>query len=104
LASLPADNRGPDYRICFVAWGAEFPIGTSLATVAPSVHVESDVWNFPKYIVAVGMIHILLSQQIKQLSAATEADLPALIALGEGDDIEFKSSFRWDLREKKGQP
>ena len=50
----------------FVAWGAVFPIGASLAIFAPSVHVESEVWNIPKYFVAVGMILILLEDQIQK--------------------------------------
>jgi len=39
--------------------------------------------------------------QIQQLSAALEQDLAALIGRGEGPDLEFKSSFRWDLKESK---
>jgi diguanylate cyclase (GGDEF)-like protein len=50
----------------FVAWGAVFPIGTLLGTFAPSVHVESEVWNIPKYFVAVGMIVILLEDQVRR--------------------------------------
>jgi hypothetical protein len=41
------------------------------------------------------------SQQIEQLSAALESDLQTLIAQGESANLEFKSSFRWDLRENK---
>jgi hypothetical protein len=41
------------------------------------------------------------SQRIEQLSAALGSDLPGLIAQGESDSLEFKSSFRWDLRENK---
>jgi len=43
----------------------------------------------------------LRSEQIEQLSAALGDDLRALIARGESINLEFKSSFRWDLREKK---
>jgi diguanylate cyclase (GGDEF)-like protein len=50
----------------FVAWGAVFPVSTLLAIFAPSVHVESEVWNIPKYFVAVGMILILLEDQIQK--------------------------------------
>ncbi len=50
----------------FVAWGSVFPIGASLAIFVPSVHVESEVWNIPKYFVAVGMILILLEDQIQK--------------------------------------
>jgi len=41
------------------------------------------------------------SQQIEQLSAALQDDLHTLIAQGESSKLEFKSSFRWDLRENK---
>ncbi len=41
------------------------------------------------------------SARIEQLSAALDSDLRTLIAQGESADLEFKSSFRWDLRENK---
>ena len=41
------------------------------------------------------------SARIEQLSAALDSDLHTLIAQGESADLEFKSSFRWDLRENK---
>ena len=41
------------------------------------------------------------SERIEQLSAALGDDLRALIARGESVHLEFKSSFRWDLKEKK---
>ena len=41
------------------------------------------------------------AERIEQLSAALEGDLHKLIARGESADLEFKSSFRWDLRENK---
>jgi len=50
----------------FVAWGAVFPVAALLAIFAPSIHVESEVWNIPKYFVAVGMILILLEDQIQR--------------------------------------
>jgi len=31
----------------------------------PAIHVESEVWNLPKYVVAVGMILLLLEEQIE---------------------------------------
>lgn len=30
----------------------------------PNIHLESEVWNLPKYVVAVGMILVLLEEQI----------------------------------------
>lgn len=41
------------------------------------------------------------SQRIEQLSAALGSDVRGLIAQGESATLEFKSSFRWDLRENK---
>ena len=41
------------------------------------------------------------SQRIEQLSAALGGDLHTLITQGESATLEFKSSFRWDLRENK---
>jgi diguanylate cyclase (GGDEF)-like protein len=50
----------------YVAWGAVFPTGTLLLAYAPAVHMQSEVWNIPKYIVAVGMIVILLEDQVRR--------------------------------------
>ena len=52
----------------FVAWGISFPAGILLSSFAPSIHVEAEVWNIPKYLVAVGMIVTLLEDQIRQSS------------------------------------
>jgi uncharacterized membrane protein len=41
------------------------------------------------------------SEEIQRLSTALEGDLGTLIAQGESASLEFKSSFRWDLRENK---
>ena len=41
------------------------------------------------------------SERIEQLSAALGSDIETLIAQGESAILEFKSSFRWDLRENK---
>jgi diguanylate cyclase (GGDEF)-like protein len=48
----------------FVLWGAVFPTGMLLNSFAPSVKIDSEVWNIPKYLVAVGMILTLLEDQI----------------------------------------
>ena len=48
----------------FALWGAVFPTAILLSAFAPDVKVESEVWNIPKYLVAVGMILTLLEEQI----------------------------------------
>ena len=52
--------------IGFGLWGSVFPLGLLLELRAPSVKVESEVWNIPKYLVAVGMILTLLEDQIEK--------------------------------------
>jgi diguanylate cyclase (GGDEF)-like protein len=49
----------------FLSWAATFVIAPSMNTLLPSVHFENEVWNLPKYIVAVGMILLLLEEQIE---------------------------------------
>ncbi len=49
----------------FGAWAFVFVVGPLLSVYAPSVHVESEVWNLPKYLVAVGMILLMLEDQIE---------------------------------------
>lgn len=41
------------------------------------------------------------SEKIRQLSAALEGDVLQQIAGGESANLEFKSTFRWDLRENR---
>jgi diguanylate cyclase (GGDEF)-like protein len=50
----------------FVLWGLVFPIGVSLSVFAPAVQVDPEVWNIPKYLVALGMILTLLETQIER--------------------------------------
>ncbi len=42
-----------------------FPCSALIAIYLPSVNVESEVWNIPKYLVALGMILTLLEDQIR---------------------------------------
>jgi len=41
------------------------------------------------------------TEKIRQLSAALEEDVRLVIARGESANLEFKSTFRWDLRERR---
>jgi len=49
----------------FLAWALVFVVGDWMAYYYPQIHVESEVWNLPKYVVAVGMILLLLEDQIE---------------------------------------
>ncbi len=49
----------------FFCWAAVFVVGPFLAFYFPRVQVDSEVWNLPKYVVAVGMILLLLEDQIE---------------------------------------
>ena len=49
----------------FFAWAAVFLVLPGIGAFLPPLHVESEVWNLPKYVVAVGMILLLLQDQIE---------------------------------------
>jgi diguanylate cyclase len=49
----------------FFLWAAVFVVAPIIAAFIPSLHVENEVWNLPKYIAAVGMILLLLEDQIE---------------------------------------
>jgi diguanylate cyclase len=49
----------------FLAWAFVFVVAPVLEFLYPNVHVESEVWNLPKYVVAVGMILLQLENQIE---------------------------------------
>jgi diguanylate cyclase (GGDEF)-like protein len=49
----------------FLAWASVFVVGPCMEAFYPGVHVESEVWNLPKYVVAVGMILLLLEDQLE---------------------------------------
>jgi len=49
----------------FFAWAGVFVAAPSIMYFFPSLHLESEVWNLPKYVVAVGMIMLLLEDQLE---------------------------------------
>lgn len=49
----------------FLAWASVFVVAPVFRAFLPSVHLESEVWNLPKYVVAVGMILLVLEEQIE---------------------------------------
>lgn len=48
----------------FMTWASVFVVGPVMFTFWPQIQVESEVWNLPKYLVALGMILLLLEDQI----------------------------------------
>jgi diguanylate cyclase (GGDEF)-like protein len=49
----------------FLAWAAAFVLTPGIGAFLPNFHLESGVWNLPKFVVAVGMILLLLEEQIE---------------------------------------
>ena len=49
----------------FLSWSAVFVVGPGLVELLPNLKLESEVWNLPKYVVAVGMILLILEEQIE---------------------------------------
>jgi diguanylate cyclase (GGDEF)-like protein len=49
----------------FLAWALVFVVAPFLEFFYPNAHIESEVWNLPKYVVAVGMILLQLEDQIE---------------------------------------
>lgn len=49
----------------FFAWSSVFVVSPLLGVWFPRIAFESEVWNLPKYVVAVGMILLLLENQIE---------------------------------------
>ncbi|MEI9969164.1 MAG: GGDEF domain-containing protein [Terracidiphilus sp.] len=49
----------------FVAWACVFIAAPCIAYYFPNLHIENEVWNLPKYVVAVGMIMLLLEDQLE---------------------------------------
>ena len=49
----------------FLAWALVFVVGPAFALLWPNIPIDSEVWNLPKYVVALGMILIVLEDQIE---------------------------------------
>jgi diguanylate cyclase (GGDEF)-like protein len=49
----------------FLGWASVFVTRPLIGLIAPHGQIESEVWNLPKYVVAVGMILLLLEDQIE---------------------------------------
>ncbi len=65
--------------LSFIAWALVFPVSLAFGAFLPGVHVEREVWNLPKFLVATGMIFTLLEEQMARAEHASLHD--ALTAL-----------------------
>ncbi len=64
--AYPRATAGASITIAgFFAWAGVFVIAPSIAALLPGLHLESEAWNPPNYVVAVGMILLLLENQIE---------------------------------------
>ncbi len=49
----------------FLAWASVFVVAPALHASWPNLHIDTEIWNLPKYVVAVGMILLVLEDQIE---------------------------------------
>jgi diguanylate cyclase (GGDEF)-like protein len=63
----------------FLAWAMVFVVAPLMDHYLPGFKIESEVWNLPKYVVAIGMLLLLLEKQIERSQyLALHDDLTAL--------------------------
>ncbi|MGH8294005.1 MAG: putative bifunctional diguanylate cyclase/phosphodiesterase [Steroidobacteraceae bacterium] len=60
--------------INFIAWGLVFPAADLMAVLWPHAHVDAEVWNLPKFLVATGMTFTLLEEQLSKAEYASLHD------------------------------
>lgn len=58
----------------FVAWAAAFPVAAALDGGLADWGIRDDAWNLPLFLVATGMIFVLLEEQISQAEHASQHD------------------------------
>ncbi len=56
----------------FVAWAAAFPVSYFVASIWPHVAVNPEVWNVPKFFVAIGMIMAVIEEDARAARALGE--------------------------------
>jgi diguanylate cyclase (GGDEF)-like protein len=60
--------------ISFIAWAFVFPVANLMYLLWPHVHVDGEVWNLPKFLVATGMTFTLLEEQLSKAEYASLHD------------------------------
>jgi diguanylate cyclase len=60
--------------VSFIAWAFVFPVSDLMAVLWPHAHVDAEVWNLPKFLVATGMTFTLLEEQLSKAEYASLHD------------------------------
>jgi len=67
--------------LSFILWGLVFPVYSLFMLYAPAIsaHIESEVWNLPKFLAAASMILVLLEERVVSAThLATHDELTGL--------------------------
>jgi diguanylate cyclase (GGDEF)-like protein len=60
--------------VSFVVWASVFPVAAALEPWLAGWGIENEAWNLPKFLVATGMIFVLLEEQIGHAEHASHHD------------------------------
>jgi len=61
-------TAGKSVMVCgFLGWALGFLLVPLLLALWPQIHVEEEIWHLPAFVVAVGMLLILLENRLKQI-------------------------------------
>jgi diguanylate cyclase (GGDEF)-like protein len=73
-------TTGSAITVCgFFAWSMVFVVAPMSEHYLPNLKVENEIWNLPKYVVAIGMLLLMLEKQIERSQyLALHDDLTAL--------------------------
>ncbi|RAP57223.1 GGDEF domain-containing protein [Oleiagrimonas sp. MCCC 1A03011] len=74
---MASDQPGVGVRfttLSFLAWSLAFPVSVVIRIFWPHLHVEHEVWNLPKFLVATGLIFTLLEEQMNKAEHASLHD------------------------------
>jgi diguanylate cyclase (GGDEF)-like protein len=77
LYSMTASGPSASVRfttISFIAWAFVFPASDLMGVLWPLAHVDAEVWNLPKFLVATGMTFTLLEDQVSKAEYASLHD------------------------------